>query len=489
MIRFILLLFSASLLSIPALAQNFGIGFSFQDFFDEERNREVPVAVYYPSNSSGENVPVASSQAGFPILSFGHGFVIDTESYSWLWEALVPEGYILVFPRTEGQLLPAPDHNNFGLDIAFAANELIRLSELPSGPLSGKVYPRVAYMGHSMGGGATYLGATQSDQVHTTITFAASETNPSAIDAALATDVPSLVIAAVEDCVTPISSNQQPMYDNLSAVEKAIVSINGASHCNFTDGSANLCYLGEGFSCFGFGPFISIEEQHERSLELILPWIDRFLKRDCSAGELFASVLDDGNSEAWWSFDWTGTSSFECPASCEAPEDLDFTGDAESGFHLSWTENPFALGYQYRVRLAGGGASITELSPVAEASLSPLPGNQQYEYRVRSFCPGFGFGPWSDYLPLNSGTEQASLELELQGSELFISKNRNDPGLADIYVYGVDGRLLHREQQPLLPQKKWAAQSSLNGFASGVYIVVVDAGELGTSQLKVAFHQ
>ena len=75
------------------VAQNYQIGTAALTLTDTERDRQIEVAVYYPATSSGANAPVATSITGFPVVSFGHGFVIATESYSWLWEALVPEGY------------------------------------------------------------------------------------------------------------------------------------------------------------------------------------------------------------------------------------------------------------------------------------------------------------------------------------------------------------------------------------------------------------
>jgi len=49
------------------------------------------------------------------------------------------------------------------------------------------------------------------------ITFAATETSPSAISAARNINIPSLVFSADEDCVTPPATNQLPVYDSLTS--------------------------------------------------------------------------------------------------------------------------------------------------------------------------------------------------------------------------------------------------------------------------------
>jgi hypothetical protein len=58
----------------------------------------------------------------FPVISFGHGFVMVHTAYQFLWLDLVPKGYILAFPTTEGSL--SPSHLNFGLDLAFIISQM-----------------------------------------------------------------------------------------------------------------------------------------------------------------------------------------------------------------------------------------------------------------------------------------------------------------------------------------------------------------------------
>ncbi len=458
-----LIIFSATL-----TAQSYQIGIATLTIIDQSRNRPIEVAVYYPANTAGVEVPVASSQYGFPVVGFGHGFVIATGSYSWLWEALVPLGYIVVFPKTEGQLLPAPNHAAFGEDIAFCAREVVKRGLQDNSPLFGKVLPRIAMMGHSMGGGATYLGAANTTDITTTITLAAAETNPSAIAAALNTAMPSLVIAAAQDCVTPANANQLPLYNNLSVQPKAYVNITGASHCNFTNGSASACYLGETFSCFGFGPFISRPVQHQRTLQVLIPWLDTFLKSDCLAAETFAERLTAGAQDSWWSFQQSGVDALQCPGQCGIPAGFAISGSPQQGFTLSWNEVPFALGYTVQYRIAGMAINSAN---TATNSFTPTGINQPgtYEYRIRAFCPQIGASSFSAWNTISAGISAPNITLYAIDNVLYIVNKEAEPLQGLVSIYTIDGRIVKQFIANVLSTDQY--KHHLNDLIKGLYIV------------------
>ena len=103
---------------ITSSGQQFQVGKRSQTFADPSRNnRQIATDLYYPVNTNGTNVPIAAGISRFPIVVFGHGFVIGTASYSWLADSLVKNGYIVALPATEGGILPS--HDNFGKDISF----------------------------------------------------------------------------------------------------------------------------------------------------------------------------------------------------------------------------------------------------------------------------------------------------------------------------------------------------------------------------------
>lgn len=291
------LLFCLSLALSSLSAQTFQIGHHAENpgYLDVSRNRTVWTEVYYPANTAGDDVPLANGN--FPVIVFGHGFVIPWSGYSWVWEYFVPRGYICILPRTEGNT--SPNHANFGGDLAFLAQHFTATENAnPASLFYQKVSPKNAIMGHSMGGGASFLACQNNSNITTMVTFAPANTNPSAITAAANVNLPSLVIAGSKDCVTPTSQHQLPMYNAFPAsVCKAYVEIKDGSHCHFTSGqgSADLCYSAEGLSC-PFTTYTSLANQHSRTLQAAEPWLRFYLQGDCSGWTDFQANLTSMNS-------------------------------------------------------------------------------------------------------------------------------------------------------------------------------------------------
>ena len=283
-----LILLLAVLLCSNLFAQPFQIGHTTITLIDIGRNnRAIPTEVYYPADVVGNNVAVTiASNNKFPVISFGHGFVITWDAYQNIWDALVPEGFIIAFPKTEGGF--APSHTEFGKDIAFVLSELTALGQDTSSLFYNRVDTMNCVMGHSMGGGSAFLAAQFSPAVKTLATLAPAETNPSAIQAAASLSIPSLIFAGGNDCVTPPPANQIPMFDSLQSSCKTFVSINGGSHCQMADNNF-LCSFGEA-TCTP-QPTIMRAEQHIVINRYLLPWLKYELKSDCFSGAQFDSLI------------------------------------------------------------------------------------------------------------------------------------------------------------------------------------------------------
>ena len=255
-------------------AQDYNIGHTAIDFYDETRDRIIPAQIYYPSEQTGENVLITNSS--FPIIVFGHGFLIGWETYSNFWEELVPKGYIVCFPTTEMSF--SPNHEEFGQDLKFVANEMIELENEINSIFFNSIIPKSAVMGHSMGGGASFLSSNNNtSSITTLINFAAAETSPSAISAALDVDIPTLIFAGEEDCVTPPTSNQIPMYDATNASCKTLININNGGHCYFANDNF-VCDFGESSCSSGLN--ISREEQQDVTFDFLNLWLDYTLYND-----------------------------------------------------------------------------------------------------------------------------------------------------------------------------------------------------------------
>lgn len=271
-------------LGLGAMAQPFQIGSVATSFFDAQRSRNVDCEVHYPATSPGTNAPFEAG--AFPVVVIGHGFVMTVNAYDYLVQHFTPLGFIVVLPTTEGGF--APDHADFGADIAFLSEALRAAGNDTQSAFFGHVQPLTALMGHSMGGGAAFLGASGNTDVQALITMAPAETNPSAVAAAADVQVPTLVFAASEDCVTPIADHAQPIYDGLVVPCRAFINITGGGHCYFGDNNFN-CSFGE-FTC---GPNLTVSRAQQQDVvtDMATLWLQQHLFGDLAAEQAFTDSL------------------------------------------------------------------------------------------------------------------------------------------------------------------------------------------------------
>ena len=274
--------------STTLFSQPFLVGHKQQTFVDASRgNRNITSEIYYPANVAGNNVALATGQ--FPVLVFGHGFVMSWSSYDNLWNGIVPNGYIMVFPTTETSF--APSHLDFGKDIAFLVGAMKNENLNSSSAFYNSVAPTSAVMGHSMGGGAAFLAVQFDSSITAIATLAAAVTNPSSTTASAFITIPGLVISGGNDCVAPAAQHQIPMYDSLASSCKSFVSIDGASHCQFANYNF-FCSTGEA-TCSP-QPTITATAQNSITLDALLPWLNFYLRNNCLAGDQFQNFISSG---------------------------------------------------------------------------------------------------------------------------------------------------------------------------------------------------
>lgn len=290
-----ILLLAALFTSISTFAQTYSIGHTTITFNDPARSggfgsgggagRQIQSEIYYPADQAG--IDVAAANGNFPVIVFGHGFVMSWDAYANIWEELVPQGYIMVFPRTEGGF--SPSHGEFGLDLALLVTKMQDLNNTASSIFETHVAPKTAIMGHSMGGGASFLAAASNSTIETVIGLAPAETNPSAVTAAAQISVPALVFSGSGDGVTPPPDHHLPIYNATGSSCKYFVSITGGAHCYFANSNFN-CDFGESASGGSIG--ISRADQHQVLFDVVTPWLDYKLKGNCNANSDFNALLD-----------------------------------------------------------------------------------------------------------------------------------------------------------------------------------------------------
>jgi len=257
-------------------------------FYDSIRNRNITTEIYYPADNAGQNEPV--SVGAFPVLVFGHGFLMAWDSYQNFWTEIVPNGYVICFPTTEMGI--TPDHQQFGEDLKFLATQMQNETQDSTSLFFNSLAPETGLIGHSMGGGASFLAAENNSNIHALVNFAAAETTPSAISAASGITVPSLIFSGDDDCVAPPIDHQNIMYDSLNSNCKTQVKIINGGHCYFADESA-ACSFGESF-CNG-SLNITRPEQQAVTNDFLNLWLDYSLKGNQNAFTVFNDSLQTSN--------------------------------------------------------------------------------------------------------------------------------------------------------------------------------------------------
>ena len=268
--------------------QSYNIGHISTDFYDNARNRNITTEIYYPSDTNGDNVPI--SLGNFPIIVFGHGFLMSWDSYDNFWNSLVPQGYILCFPTTEMGF--APNHQFFAEDLSFIASKMQMESQNNNSIFYNSVLPKTGILGHSMGGGASFLAAENNPNINTLINFAAAETNPSAISAASNITIPSLIFSGDDDCVAPPINHQNIMFDSLNSNCKTQINIINGGHCYFANENV-LCSFGES-SC---NPNLNILRAEQQSVtnDFLKIWLNYSLKSDQNSFTIFNDSLQSSS--------------------------------------------------------------------------------------------------------------------------------------------------------------------------------------------------
>lgn len=361
------------LTGLNSFAQPFAIGTTTITFNDPSRsNRAIETDIYYPAVVAGSNAAVATGQ--FPVITFGHGFVMTVGAYQNIWTALVPQGYIVALPKTEGSF--SPNHTNFGRDLAFVILLLQQAGAAGTGLFSGKIAGTSAVMGHSMGGGAALLAVQYNAAITAVAGLAPAETNPAASAAAQQVTIPALIFAGGNDCVTPASQHSRLIYDNVGSDCKYYLSINGGSHCQFANQNLN-CSFGEA-TC---SPSASISRTTQQNIvtEYLLPWLNFQLKGICTPWVGKQGVVSADTR-------LTPVSSCTITDICPAPSGRNVTAIKTSSVQFNWSASACAGTYEVRYRPVGTANWIRKTSNTTSRIVYSLLPSTAYDWQVRAIC-------------------------------------------------------------------------------------------------------
>jgi pimeloyl-ACP methyl ester carboxylesterase len=324
-------------------------------FYDPDRDRNIPTDLYYPAIAAGSNqAPADPPPNGFPAVAVGHGYQMSAGLYAWVANDLAANGFVVAAPRTGGETFPS--HGAFGLDLAFVIRALKDAGDDPASPFFGRIAATSAVMGHSMGGGSSFLAAAGDTEITAVAGFAPAETNPSAIEACEQITRPVLIFAGSRDCVTPPAEHQIPMYAALPDGWRTLVTVTGASHCQWAAYSF-LCSVGE-WGCPS--PTITRAQQQDLTLTLLRPWLQAVLLADGAAQLSFQDLLEQ-------------TPGITYEQEGQPVTAVPFTGPAAGIVLRAAGGNPFQGRLTLDLESARGGQANVEIFDVAGRRIRILP--------------------------------------------------------------------------------------------------------------------
>jgi dienelactone hydrolase len=242
---------------------------------DADRDdRPVPLLVVYDAGAPAGGVVIV-----------GHAYLTEPDRYASLAAELAAAGFVAAVPGTELTLLA--DQRVFAADLRFALAELRAQGADPASPLYGRVGTGAAVLGHSLGGAAALRAATRTD-FDVLVTFAILNATAAPVDQlADRVVVPTLMIAALADCVTPPPLHELAVWENLGASDRTGLDLVEGSHCGFAAPDPE-CLGAEGACAAAPG---IMEAQAERVAALVVPWLRSRLSGDAAAGLAFADLV------------------------------------------------------------------------------------------------------------------------------------------------------------------------------------------------------
>ncbi|MCS7074422.1 MAG: T9SS type A sorting domain-containing protein [Bacteroidia bacterium] len=276
------LLFTFYLLIGVSFAQS-AIGFRNVSFTAAFNNQTISARVFYPATSAGQNTPIVSGS--FPVIAFGHGFNMNYLDYQQICGYLASYGYYVITPNVQNGF--NVNHQDYAKQLAACILYLQAENNISTSVFYQKVTSKSGSMGHSMGGGSSYLVPSNFSSIDAVCGLAPANTNPSAITALASNTKPVSIISSELDNVVPEADHAAPFYQSTNG-PKHWIKIKGGGHCEFSD-NPTICDLVSGAATIPRSKQIALAQRYSRA------FFDYFLKNDPTALPWICgdSVLND----------------------------------------------------------------------------------------------------------------------------------------------------------------------------------------------------
>jgi predicted dienelactone hydrolase len=216
---------------------------------DPERNREIPISVWYPSEGEAGAVtpegPLAQN-GPYPLIVSAHGLGDRPQSLAKLHEHMASHGFVIAAPKFPGSILTSPVQNltndivEHPADISLVIDAALGLIDGLPEEISGAADPsRIGVMGISFGGLAAYIAGFDRElrdpRIRIAITMAASGGDrlaPRYFDF-VERPIPLFLIHGTIDALIEFESTTESVFANANRPVHRLA-LAGGTHIGFT---------------------------------------------------------------------------------------------------------------------------------------------------------------------------------------------------------------------------------------------------------------
>jgi hypothetical protein len=344
-------LFKTLLVTVLALftmsistAQTWEIGYKSMTFTDPSRgNRQIPFHMCYPADVQGWDVPFGSpSDKRYPIVVFGHDEATGFQHYSYICNYLTVRGFIVIYPLTEmGAVM---DVEEFAKDMAFIASTIKAQRYDPTSIFYQRHNSKSSLIGHGKGASAAVLGVQHFPTVTTLVTLAANEVAPGVAAAASSITTPAVVVAGGQDCVSPLATVQEAIFNNLQSDCKTLINYTTVPRCPFAQNASNCTAIE--VTCGGANPY-SWQAVSNHTAYLLVSFMRYYMKSNAPALNKFEWKLQQKLTD----FQYIMACNNNVPRQGWQPEDSE--GELEEQFisDIKLFPNPISTGNDGRLQV------------------------------------------------------------------------------------------------------------------------------------------
>lgn len=278
---------------------------------DDVRERQINAVIWRPVDGTGP----------FPLVSINHGAGMAADNaieggYAYLGEALAARGYIVA---GWNDYVAIGSQWDYLLDSAAIRDSMYNASADASHEFHGLLCDKAVAVGHSLGGGAEFVGADAEvmrncgGQTPCNGGYTASYQGLAALSGGFKWDedgapnpyataprlkIPALFLSGTEDCMVKPLVENYPMYTNMTHSPcRIFANVTGADHCQWAGLSAvaqAACVALEK-AAFPCKPSLSAKEQQAFALKYVLPFFEAVTKGNTAA---LTGVLADLRTDA-----------------------------------------------------------------------------------------------------------------------------------------------------------------------------------------------